>query len=84
MGRQTIKENWGSLDYSYDGFDMMSGGNGYDVSHFVAASKWFWNWIVDHFIILMHPEGPMAEYPDCESSGSYQLALSDDKDLSPN
>ena len=24
----------------YDGFDMMSGGNGYDISHFPAASKW--------------------------------------------
>ena len=24
----------------YDGFDMMSGGNGYDISDLAAASKW--------------------------------------------
>jgi hypothetical protein len=24
----------------YDGFDMMSGGNEYDISHIAAASKW--------------------------------------------
>lgn len=79
-----MKENWGGLDYSYDGFDMMSGGNGYPVSHFAAASKWFWNWIEDLSIIRMQPEGPTAECPDCERSGTYQLALFDDKNLPPN
>ncbi len=63
---------------------MMSGGNGYDVSHFAAASKWFWNWIPDQSIIRMHPEGPTAEYPDCKILGSYQLALFNDKDFPPN
>ena len=24
----------------YDGFDMMSGGNGYEISDIAAASKW--------------------------------------------
>lgn len=34
-------ENWGGKDYSYDGYDMMSGGNGYEVSHFAPSSKWY-------------------------------------------
>ena len=40
-GRPSMKANWDGNDYSYDGFDMMSGGNGYDISHFAAASKWY-------------------------------------------
>lgn len=28
----------------HDGFDMMSGGNGYDISHFHVSSKWWYGW----------------------------------------
>lgn len=68
-------------DY-YDGFDMMSGGNGYDISHFSVASKWFFNWVPDSAIKMMQPEGSTAECPDCVSSGTFTI-LAFDKDDSP-
>jgi hypothetical protein len=48
--------NRGTSEFDYDGFDMMSGGNGYPISDFAAASKWFFNWITDDAVVLMQPE----------------------------
>lgn len=50
---------------SWDGWDMMSGGNGYSKSDLAAASKWFFGWIPDDAIVLMQPEGATEECPTC-------------------
>jgi len=68
----------------YDGWDMMSGGNGYTVSHIAAASKWFWNWIPNSSIVLMQPEGTTVECPTCLNAGTFKLTAFDDKDVSPS
>ena len=68
----------------YDGFDMMSGGNGYTISDFAVASKWFFNWIPDESIIRMQPEGPTDECPSCLDSGQFTLKSFDDRDVAPS
>jgi hypothetical protein len=71
----------------YDGWDMMSGGNGVPNSqapHFAAASKWFFNWIPDSSIVHMQPEGSTAECPQCLSSGTFTLRPFNDKNLVPS
>lgn len=68
----------------YDGFDMMSGGNDvYDVSHFPLASKWFFNWVSDSTIIMMQPEGPTDQCPDCSKEGTFQIFTFDNPDAPP-
>jgi hypothetical protein len=54
----------GDEEHQFDGFDMMSGGNG----DLAAASKWFYNWIPNESIVLMSPEGPTVGCPTCVSS----------------
>jgi len=49
----------------YDGFDMMSSGNGFLRSDLAAASKWFYNWITNDAVVMMQPEGPTSNCPDC-------------------
>ena len=68
----------------YDGFDMMSGGNGFTISDFAVASKWFFNWIPDEAIILMQPEGSTEECPSCLDSGQFTLKAFDDRDVVPS
>jgi len=57
----------------YDDYDMMSGGNGYDVSDFALASKWFFGWVPDSSIINMQPQGGNSDCPLCVSEGKYKL-----------
>ena len=57
----------------YDDYDMMSGGNGYDVSDFALASKWFFGWVPDSSIINMQPQGSNSDCPLCVSEGEYKL-----------
>ena len=67
----------------WDGFDMMSGGNGYEVSHFHPASKWFFDWIPDSSIIILQPEGATEQCPDCEDGGTYTIHTFDDSAALP-
>jgi len=67
----------------YDGFDMMSGGNGYDISHFHVASKWFFNWVPDSLILFMQPEGSTVYCRKCVDSISNFKLKAFDKYLSP-
>ncbi len=62
---------------------MMSGGNGYAISDFAAASKWFFNWIPDSSVVHMQPEGTTSDCPNCLSSGDFVLYPFDDKDVPP-
>ena len=55
----------------------MSGGNGYAVSDFHVASKWFFNWVKDTSVVKMQPEGPTAECPKCVSSGNFTIKAFD-------
>ena len=41
----------------FDGYDMMSGGNGYAVSHFNPVSKWWVLWCVQ--LPLGHTRSPV-------------------------
>jgi len=66
-----------------DGFDMMSGGNGYAISDFSAGSKWLWNWIPDSLIAHMQPEGGTPECPSCLSGGTFFLKAFDNRSISP-
>lgn len=68
----------------YDGFDMMSGGNGYAISDFAAASKWFFNWLPDSSIVHMQPEGATDECPTCVKSGTFTLFAFDDSSKPPS
>ena len=52
---------------------MMSGGNGYDISDFALASKWFFGWVPDSAIINMQPQGSTSNCPTCVSQGTYTL-----------
>jgi hypothetical protein len=52
----------------YDGWDMMSGGNGFTVSHLAAGAKWHFGWMSDDAVIWMQPEGSTGNCPDCYSS----------------
>jgi len=67
----------------YDGFDMMSGGNFYDISHFHVASKWFFNWIPDSSIVMMQPEGSTEWCPKCKSSGTFNIKTFDKYESPP-
>lgn len=67
----------------FDGFDMMSGGNKYNVSHFALASKWFFNWVPDFSIVLMQPEGTTNLCPNCLSEGTFKLFAFDKYDQPP-
>jgi len=67
----------------YDGFDMMSGGNHYDISDFHVASKWFFNWVPESSIIIMQPEGSTNYCPNCVDSVSNLKLKTFDKYLSP-
>lgn len=58
----------GQVEFGYDTWDLMSGGNQWPISDFAAASKWHYNWITDDAIILMQPEGSTTECPSCVSS----------------
>lgn len=60
-----------------DGFDMMSGGNDYDVSDFGVASKWFFNWVPDMNVVHLQPEGSTVECPQCEKEGTYKISAFD-------
>ena len=71
-------------DHPLDGFDMMSGGNGYDISDFGAGSKWFWGWIPDTLVAHMQPEGSSLDCPTCQSDGTFMLYAFDDKNISPD
>jgi hypothetical protein len=74
-----------NVEYTYDGQDMMSGGNGYEVSHIAAASKWFFNWIPDESVVLMQPEGPTNYCPQCVSSVQDMVLYSfDDPTVTPS
>jgi len=57
----------------YDDYDMMSGGNGYPISDFALASKWFFGWVPDSSIINMQPQGSNSDCPLCVSEGKYKL-----------
>jgi len=67
----------------YDGFDMMSGGNDYDISDFHVASKWFFNWVPDSVILLMQPEGSTGYCQKCVDSISNFKLKAFDKYVSP-
>jgi hypothetical protein len=72
----------GEEEFGYDGFDMMSGGNGYDISHLTVASKLFFNWMTNDAVILMQPEGSTVHCPLCLSSISkIVLKPFDDKNV---
>ncbi len=55
----------------------MAGGNGYEVSDFNVAPKWFYNWVDDESIVKMQPEGSTTECPDCVSSGTFVIKPAD-------
>ena len=61
-----------------DGFDMMSGGNGYERADFGVASKWFFNWVSDSNIVSLQPEGQTEECPSCVNSGTFKMKAFDD------
>lgn len=61
-----------------DGFDMMSGGNGYERSDFGVASKWYFNWVSDYNIVSLQPEGKTTACPKCLKSGTFTLKPFDD------
>lgn len=62
----------------------MSGGNGYEISDFAVASKWFFNWVPDSSIVHMQPEGATDECPNCVSSGTFQIFAFDDSSKPPS
>jgi len=66
----------------YDGYDMMSLGNGYKISDFSLASKWFYGWVPDSSIIHMQPQGSDLNCPSCESEGKYTLYALDGNNAS--
>ena len=55
----------------------MSGGNRYDRADFGLYSKWFYNWVSDHSIVAMQPEGSTPECPSCVDSGTFTLKAFD-------
>jgi len=61
----------------YDGFDMMSGGNGYEISDFHVSSKWWFGWVPDENIIMMQPEGSTDLCPSCVSEGTFTIKAMD-------
>ena len=67
----------------YDMFDMMSGGNGYEISDFNVAAKWFYNWVPDSAVVSMQPEGATKSCPLCKSSGTYNLKAFDSRSSPP-
>jgi len=66
----------------YDGYDMMSGGNAFDISDFAVASKWYFGWIPDSSIIIMQPDGSSANCPSCVNEGTFILHPLDSDDPS--
>jgi len=67
----------------YDGFDMMSYGNGFEVSHLSLASKWFFNWLPSSAIVMMHPDGPTETCPGCQNKGTFILKPFDNPAIAP-
>eukprot|EP00978_Attheya_sp_CCMP212_P014522 scaffold37028_cov57-Attheya_sp.AAC.13 len=67
----------------HDGFDMMSGGNGFPISHLSVASKWFFNWVPSWAIVLMAPEGSTNACPKCQASGKFIIKAFDDVNQPP-
>jgi hypothetical protein len=61
----------------------MGGGNGYAISDFSVASKWFYNWANDSSIVKMQPEGSTPECPTCISSGTFTMKPFDMRGSSP-
>lgn len=68
---------------AYDGFDMMSGGNGFEVSHLHVASKWFFGWVPTSTVVTLQPEGSTAWCPDCLSGGTFRIVAFDDYNSPP-
>jgi hypothetical protein len=69
----------------YDGWDMMSGGNGYEISDMGAASKWFFNWIPNDSVVHMQPEGSTMFCPTCIASIENLVIHSfDDRSINPS
>jgi len=66
----------------YDDYDMMSGGNHYDISDFALAAKWYFGWVPNSSVINMQPHGSTAECADCASQGTYTLYPFDGNDNS--
>jgi len=64
----------------YDGYDMMSGGNAFDISDFAVASKWYFGWIPDSSIQVMQPNGSSVNCPSCVSDGTFTLYPLDSDD----
>jgi len=67
----------------YDGFDMMSGGNNYDISDIHVASKWYFGWVPDSSVIRMQPEGSTQWCPECLSEGTFTIKGFDIRDDPP-
>jgi len=64
----------------YDDYDMMSGGNHYDISDFALAAKWFFGWVPNSSIVNMQPQGSTADCADCANEGTYKLYPFDGND----
>ena len=69
----------------YDGFDMMSGGNGYAISDLSAAAKWNFSWITEDAIVHIQPEGSTGDCPAClPSASNLVLKPFDDRSVQPS